>query len=91
VPQYQSFMYRNFRGDSPAEGRSGFALEAREMAIVLRRGQSTSSTPELPRHFVCNDEFGKGTEDRHATALCAAILQQLDQVLPQLCSVHSVC
>lgn len=80
VPEYYSFMYRNFRGDSPIEGRSGFALEAHEMAIVLCRGRSAGDSALLPRHFVCIDEFGKGTEDRHATALCAAILQQLDQV-----------
>eukprot|EP00892_Ulva_mutabilis_P006486 jgi/Ulvmu1/4209/UM019_0188.1 len=78
VPQYQSFMYRNFRGDSPAEGRSGFALEAHEMSVVLRRGSAALDMP-LPCHFVCIDEFGKGTEDRHATALCASILQLLDK------------
>lgn len=80
VPSYQSFMYRNFRGDCPIEGRSGFSLEAHEMAIVLRHGQSFPGEYERPRHFVSIDEFGKGTEDQHATALSVAILQQLDQV-----------
>lgn len=88
VPEYCSFTYCNFRGDSPVEGRSGFALEAHEMAIVLRRGRAAGSP--LPRHFVCIDEFGKGTEDRHATALCAAILQHLDQVIYCYCCTLDV-
>ena len=32
------------------------------------------------RHWVCIDEYGKGTEDAHATALCCAALERLDQV-----------
>lgn len=62
------------------EHRSGFALEAKEMAIVLRQGRVLEECGSNPRNFVCIDEFGKGTEDRHATALCAATLRQLDQV-----------
>jgi MutS domain V len=78
--QYGSFMFRNFRGDSPMEQRSGFALEAMEMQIVLSRGRALPAPPTQPREFVCIDEFGKGTEDEHATALCAAVIRQLDQV-----------
>jgi hypothetical protein len=37
------------------------------------------------RSFVCIDEFGKGTEDAHATALCAALLHRMDQVR---CPLH---
>ena len=69
------------------EQRSGFALEAKEMAVVLAQGailaDSGTSAPSAgttPRSFVCIDEFGKGTEDAHATALCAALLHRLDQV-----------
>jgi hypothetical protein len=106
VLQYSSFIYRNFRGDSPLEQRSGFALEASEMAVVLaqgsmRRGGHEQGPPGSRRNwsegaardeirgaghssgpcsFVCIDEFGKGTEDAHATALCAALLHRMDQV-----------
>jgi hypothetical protein len=85
-------MFRNFRGDSPIEQRSGFALEAKEMQIVLSHGVplpdttekncsiSANRVPHTARAFVCIDEFGKGTEDAHATALCAAVLRLLDQV-----------
>lgn len=51
------------------------------MAILLRLGQPAGGSSRSPRHFVCIDEFGKGTEDHQATALCAAILRHLDQVL----------
>ena len=89
--QYQSLMFRNFRGDSPMEQRSGFALEAKEMQIVLSQGAPLDAAPcdgralpGRPRDFICIDEFGKGTEDAHATALCAAVMRRLDQVLHRL-------
>lgn len=78
-------MYRNFRGDSPMEQRSGFALEAKEMAVVLAQGAKLAdfggpADGHTPRSFICIDEFGKGTEDAHATALCAALLRRMDKV-----------
>ena len=79
--QYSSFVCRNFHGDSPLEHRSGFALEANEMAVVLGLGAPREGAEGKPRTFVCIDEFGKGTEDKQATALCAASLKHLDQVL----------
>ena len=94
--QYSSFMFRNFRGDSPAEQRSGFALEAKEMQIVLSHGQalpaqglSREVATQRPREFVCIDEFGKGTEDAHATALCAAVMCQMDKVRACCCMTHA--
>jgi DNA mismatch repair ATPase MutS len=75
-------MYRNFRGDSPAEQRSGFALEAKEMAIVLDQALCSAAESRAPRNFVCVDEFGKGTEDRAASALAAGIILYLDRVRP---------
>ena len=80
--QYGSFMFRNFRGDSPLELLSGFALEAKEMQIMLSQGAAIpeSGDEQPPRAFVCIDEFGKGAEDAHATALCAAALRRMDQV-----------
>jgi DNA mismatch repair ATPase MutS len=83
--QYGSFVCRNFHGDSPLEHRSGFALEANEMGVVLGLGELRENSEGQPRTFVCIDEFGKGTEDKHATALCAASLKHLDQVL-----IHAV-
>jgi len=58
------------------------------MGMVLRLANgTTTSAGEAgngasiePRHFVCVDEFGKGTEDDCASAICAAALLQLDQV-----------
>ena len=35
IPFYDSFMIRNFSGDSPMEGRSSFALECVDMKYVL--------------------------------------------------------
>lgn len=80
--QYRSIVCRSFNGDSPLERRSGFALEAHEVAVVLGLEPCLSEqAPGRPRSFVCIDEFGKGTEDKHATALCAASLKHFDQVL----------
>ena len=79
--QYHSFVCRNFHGDSPLEHRSGFALEANEMAVVLGLGTPREQAGGKPRTFVCIDEFGKGTEDKHATSMCAASLKHLDEVL----------
>lgn len=79
--QYRSFICRNFHGDSPLEHRSGFALEANEMGVVLGLGELRENSEGKPRNFVCIDEFGKGTEDKQATAVCAASLKYLDEVL----------
>lgn len=79
--QYHSFVCRNFHGDSPLEHRSGFALEANELAVVLELGTPREQAGSKPRTFVCIDEFGKGTEDKHATSMCAASLKHLDEVL----------
>jgi DNA mismatch repair ATPase MutS len=81
VLQYRSIIFRNFRGDSPVERRSGFSLESKEMAIVLGQGRLLQEAGKSARNFVCIDEFGKGTEDRHAVALCAAALLYMDKVL----------
>ena len=35
---------------------------------------------ESAMHFICIDEYGKGTEDTHASALCCAALELFDQV-----------
>lgn len=82
--QYGSFMFRNFRGDSPLEQLSGFALEAKEMQLLLSQGEpmpgAGSDVPPPRRAFVCIDEFGKGAEDAHAAALCAAVLRRMDLV-----------
>lgn len=85
--QYASILFRNFVGDSPMENLSGFALEAKEMALVLQLGRPLAELPPgTPRHFVCVDEFGKGTEDRHATSMAAACIKRFDQV-----RAHSTC
>lgn len=85
--QYASILFRNFVGDSPMENLSGFALEAKEMALVLQLGRPLAELPPgTPRHFVCVDEFGKGTEDRHATSMAAACIKRFDQV-----GAHSSC
>ena len=84
--QLASFFYRNFDGDSPLSRLSGHARECSEMAALFQLGQLRSGAPAAAwRHFVCIDEYGKGTEDTHATALCCAALQRLDQVRPSLC------
>jgi hypothetical protein len=36
---------------------------------------------DMAHHFICIDEYGKGTEDLHASALCCAALELFDQVL----------
>lgn len=33
-----------------------------------------------PKHLICIDEFGKGTEDDCASAICAASLLHFDKV-----------
>lgn len=69
LPFYDAIMLRNFSGDSPLEGLSSFALECSDMRSVLRDATS--------RSLVLFDEMGKGTEVDAATALSAALLEDL--------------
>ena len=78
--QMHSFFYRNFDGDSPLSRLSGHARESAEMAALLAAAEN-SEFGGL-RQFVCIDEYGKGTEDMHASALCCAALLALDAVSP---------
>ena len=76
--QFQFFLFRNFNGDSPLNNLSGYARECGEMAQVYRYAQSRGGPG--PRHLVCVDKYGKGTEDFSATALCCATIELFDQV-----------
>ena len=95
--QLASFFYRNFDGDSPLSRLSGHARECAEMAALFNLGSARGSAhqgQQLPRHFICVDEYGKGTEDTHATALCCAALERLDRVRMLSClamPVHQGC
>jgi hypothetical protein len=76
--QFASFFYRNFDGDSPTDSLSGHARECSEMQHLFRLALPRKIG--TPHHFICIDEYGKGTEDLHASALCCAALELFDQV-----------
>lgn len=78
--QYKSFFYRCFDGDSPLAGLSGHAYECFQMQQLYSLAQPFAANG--PKHFICVDELGKGTEDLSATALCCSALQLFDAVPP---------
>ncbi|KAJ8909195.1 hypothetical protein NDN08_005887 [Rhodosorus marinus] len=71
VPFVDYIMLRTFSSDSPAEGKSGFAVEMHEMRSVLEDATENS--------LVLVDELGKGTEMTAGAALAGSILETLDR------------
>uniref|UniRef100_A0A7S3ENA7 DNA mismatch repair proteins mutS family domain-containing protein n=1 Tax=Rhodosorus marinus TaxID=101924 RepID=A0A7S3ENA7_9RHOD len=71
VPFVDYIMLRTFSSDSPAEGKSGFAVEMHEMRSVLEDATENS--------LVLVDELGKGTEMTAGAALAGSILEALDR------------
>ena len=69
MPFYDSFMLRNYSGDSPLENLSSFALEMADVKALLRDATD--------RSLILLDELGKGTEVDAATSLSAALLEVL--------------
>ena len=61
VPQLDSICLRMSGGDSPAEGKSGFAVEMIDVHAILRDATDKS--------LVLLDEVGRGTELRAGTAV----------------------
>ncbi|KAK9829858.1 hypothetical protein WJX72_008283 [[Myrmecia] bisecta] len=70
VPHTDAFMLRTFASDSPAEGKSAFAIEMEEMKYVCADATQDS--------LVLIDELGKGTEVKSGTVLAGAFLERLD-------------
>eukprot|EP00892_Ulva_mutabilis_P008776 jgi/Ulvmu1/6270/UM028_0128.1 len=76
VPEFRSFFYRCFDGDSPLAGLSGHAYECLQMQQLYSLAKPFAQAEA--KHFMCVDELGKGTDDRSASALCCSALQLFD-------------
>lgn len=70
IPALDFFYLRSVHVDTPAEGRSTFALEMEDCAVMLRDAS--------PRSLICLDEFGRGTSSKEGAALAASLIEHLD-------------
>ncbi|KAK3264318.1 DNA mismatch repair ATPase msh1 [Cymbomonas tetramitiformis] len=71
VPRFDAFMVRMGASDSPAAGKSAFAVEMSEAHTIIRDATAHS--------LVMVDELCKGTEVTVGTTLAAAILEELER------------
>eukprot|EP00605_Chrysophyceae_sp_TOSAG23-4_P002252 GSChrysophyteH1.ASY1.ANO1.2496.1 assembled CDS len=69
VPQYDCFFLRATSFDVPSEGKSAFAIEMDDMAVLLRDSSAKS--------LVMIDEIGRGTSSSDGAALAGALLEHL--------------
>ena len=76
VPPIDFFYLRSASADTPTEGRSTFALEMEDCAVMLRDSSA--------RSLICLDEFGRGTSSREGAALAASLIEHLDSIGAQV-------
>lgn len=65
------FLRAASRGDAPSLGKSAFAREMDDVALLLREC--------APQSLVLVDEIGRGTAAKEAAALCAALIQEFHE------------
>ena len=71
VPRYDAYFLRTASFDAPAEGKSAFAQEMDDLHVMAAEC--------TPNSLVMLDEIGRGTSTHEGSALCAAILEWLDE------------
>jgi len=70
VPRYDAFFLRTGAFDVPAEGKSAFAQEMEDVAVM--------ASECTRRSLVMLDEIGRGTASREGAALATALVGWLD-------------
>ena len=81
VPRYDAFFLRTASFDAPAEGKSAFAQEMEDVHVMASECGASS--------LVLLDEVGRGTSTSEGSALCAALLEWLDERrIPAVFATH---